>query len=137
MKKTERKRDKKREKKALSARSRQILDVVYRLGEASAADIHKALPEIPSYSAVRSILRSLVDRGLIEHHEEGLRYVYHATVPKNQASRSAISNLLDTYFDGSPQGALQALIDVSRDGGYDLDLEALEQLVDQARREGR
>lgn len=121
----------------LSARSRQVLDVVYRLGEASAADIHEELPEIPSYSAVRSILRSLEGRGLIEHSEKGLRYVYRPTVPKRKASKSAIAEVLETFFDGSPERALQALLEVSRDGGYDVDLEALDRLIEDARKAGR
>lgn len=101
--------------KELSARARQVLDEVYRMGEVSAADIRREVPDVPSYSAVRSILRSLEKKGLIQHHEKGLRYVYVPTTPKEEASRSARAKLLDTFFDGSPEYALQTLMEVSRE----------------------
>lgn len=114
-----------------------MLDVIYRLGEASAADIQREVPEIPSYSAVRSILRALEQKRLVEHREKGMRYVYSPTVPKRRASRSALAHMLDTFFDGSPEHAMKALLDVSRDGGYEVDYEALERMIEDAREEGR
>lgn len=121
----------------LSARARQVLDVVYRLGEVSAADIQREVPDVPSYSAVRSILRSLEAKGLVRHKEKGLRYVYLPTTPKKKASRSAMVQLIDTFFEGSPEHAMQALLDVSRQKKYDLDYDELERLIGAARREGR
>ena len=121
----------------LGARARQVLEVVYRLGEASAADIHRQLPEIPSYSAVRSILRALESKGLVKHREKGMRYVYGATQPKRGASRSALRGVLENFFDRSPEHTMQALLEVSRDAGYEIDYDELERLVREARRSGR
>lgn len=124
-------------RKKLGGRSRQVLDVVYRRGEVSAADIQEEIPDFPSYSAVRSILRALEDKGLIEHREEGLRYVYSPTVPRGEASRTALARVLDTFFGGSPEHALKAMLELSRDGGYDVDYDDLERLIEQAREDGR
>lgn len=121
----------------LGGRTREVLDTIYRMGEVSASDLHAELPEMPSYSAVRSILRALEDKGLIHHREEGLRYVYSATVPRDEASRNAMAHVLDTFFGGSPGHAVKALIQMSRDGDYDLDFDELRQMVDEAREEGR
>lgn len=124
-------------RKRIGGRSRQVLNVIYRLGEVSAADILRELPDLPSYSAVRSILRALEEKGLVRHREKGLRYVYTATVSKRTASRSALRDLLDTFFDGSPLPAMQTLIEVSRDAGRDVDYRELKRLIDDARKEGR
>ena len=124
-------------KKRLGGRSRQVLNVIYRLGEVSAADILRELPDLPSYSAVRSILRALEQKGLVRHREKGLRYVYSPTVSKQKASRSALRDLLDTFFDGSPLPAMQSLIEVSRDAGREIDYQELKRLIDDARQEGR
>lgn len=124
-------------KTKLGGRSREVLDVIYRRGEVSAADIQDEIPDLPSYSAVRSILRALEEKGLIEHREAGLRYVYSPTVPKGEASRTALARVLDTFFGGSPEHAVKALLDLSRDGRYDIDYDDLERLIDEAREDGR
>jgi len=124
-------------KRKLGGRSREVLDVIYRRGEVSASDIHDEIPDLPSYSAVRSILRALEDKGLVEHREEGLRYVYSPTVPKGEASRTALQRVLDTFFGGQPEYALKAMLELSRDGGYDIDYDDLERLIDEAREDGR
>lgn len=121
----------------LSRRSQQVLDLLYQKGEATAAEILEALPDLPSYSAVRSILRSLEGQDLVRHREENLRFVYAPRIPKAKASRGALQQLIDTFFDGRPEPALQSLIDLSRDGHYQLDYAKLQQLIDAARREGR
>lgn len=123
--------------KRLGGRSRQVLNVIYRLGEVSAADILRELPDRPSYSAVRSILRALEQKGLVRHREKGMRYVYAPTVPKRKASHSAVRDLLDTFFDGSPVPAMRSLIEVSRDAGREIDYQELYRLIEIARREGR
>lgn len=123
--------------KRLGGRSRQVLNVIYRLGEVSAADILRELPDRPSYSAVRSILRALEQKGLVRHREKGMRYVYAPTVPKRKASHSAVRDLLDTFFDGSPVPAMRSLIEVSRDAGREIDYQELYRLIEMARREGR
>lgn len=117
----------------LGGRSRQVLDVIYRLGEVSAGEILEEVPELPSYSAVRSLLRALEEKGLITHREKGLKYVYSATVPRAAASHSALERVLDTFFAGSPEGALRALLDLSRDRDRDLDFDELGRMIDEAR----
>lgn len=114
-----------------------MLDVIYRLGEATAADVHRELPDLPSYSAVRSTLRALAAKGLVSYRRLGSRYVYRPTTPKAQASRRAMRRLLETYFGGQPGLALQTLLDVSRDAPDQVDVDAMLDLIARARREGR
>ena len=122
----------------LSARSRQVLEILYRLGEATAGEIlDVAGDEIPSYSAVRSILRQLVSKGRVMHVAEGQRYVYRPTVPRESQSRAALASVLDTFFEGSAERTMKALIDLSRSSKEDVDLLELERLIRKARREGR
>ena len=121
----------------LSRRERQIMDVLYQLGEATAAEVQERMPEPPSYSAVRAMLRILEDKGHIAHHEDGPRYVYAPTVARDTARRSAVSHLLKTFFDGSVEQALAALLDgaerkLSRD-----EIDRLSRLIEQRKREGR
>ena len=121
----------------LSRRERQIMDVLYQLGEATAAEVQERLPEPPSYSAVRAMLRILEDKGHIAHHEDGPRYVYAPTVARDTARRSAVSHLLKTFFDGSVEQAMAALLDgaerkLSRD-----EIDRLSRLIEQRKREGR
>src|SRR4029079_5220840 len=85
----------------LSRRQRQIIDALYKLGRASAADVRAELPAAPSYSAVRSLLRILEEKGHIRHEQEGPRYVYLPVVGRDNAKRSAMRHLLQTFFDGS------------------------------------
>ena len=122
---------------ALSARSRQVLDTLYRLGEASAGELLDETPDVPSYSAIRSILRQLLDKGYIARFERNLRYVYHPVVPKSELSQSVLTHVLETFFDRSPQVTMSALIDVSRREGYDIDWDELERLIRQAKKEHR
>ena len=95
------------------------------------------MSDAPSYSAVRSILRQLVQQGHVEHEQKGPSYVYRPTVPRESQSRSALARVLDTFFDGSPERTMQALLDLSREGDYDVDLERFERLIREAREEGR
>ena len=121
----------------LSRRERQIMGIVYELGKASAADVRERMPDPPSYSAVRAMLRILEEKGHIRHEQEGPRYVFLPTVPREQASENALRRLVRTFFDGSPEGAMAALLDLE---GGDLDDEALRRIarrIDEARREGR
>lgn len=118
-------------------RQRQVLDIVYRLGEVSAADVQRALKEDISYSAVRSVLRTLEEKGLVKHREKDLKYVYSPVVPKSRASRSALSHIIRTFFDDDPAHAMKALLDVSHSRGYDVDYSALKRMIDRARKEGR
>lgn len=119
----------------LSRRERQIMDALYRLGSASAAELREALPDPPSGSAVRTHLRILEEKGHVTHTQEGPRYIYTPKVAQERAQRSALRHLLSTFFDDSPEQAMAALIDVSDLSHTDLD--RLASLIDEARREGR
>ena len=119
----------------LSRRERQIMEIVYELGRATAAGVRERMPDPPSYSAVRAMLRILEDKGHIRHEQDGPRYVFLPTVPREEASETALRRLVRTFFAGSPEGAMAALLDL---GGDQLDEEALERLADlieEARRE--
>ncbi|MBV8550012.1 MAG: BlaI/MecI/CopY family transcriptional regulator [Acidobacteriaceae bacterium] len=121
----------------LSRRERQIMDVLYRFGRATAAEIHQGIPDPPSYSAVRAMLRVLEEKGHIRHEEKDLRYVFIPVVPREKARRSAVRHLLDTFFDGSPEQAVATLLDVSARNLSKEELDRLVALVEKARQEGR
>jgi predicted transcriptional regulator len=121
----------------LSRRERQIMDVLYRRGRATAAEILGELPEPPSYSAVRAMLRVLEEKKHIRHGEKDLRYVYLPVVPREKARRSAVTHLLDTFFDGSAEQAVATLLDVSARDLKPADFDRLAALIEQARKEGR
>jgi predicted transcriptional regulator len=97
----------------LSRRERQIMDVIYRLGRASAADVHARLPDAPAPTAVRTLLRILEDKGHLRHEREGVRHIYLPTVPQEAARESALRHLMRTFFAGSASAAVAALLDVS------------------------
>lgn len=113
------------------------MDVLFRLGEASAADVMEGLPDPPSYSAVRALLRILEEKGQISHTQDGPRYVYRPTVAPEKASRSALRHLLRTFFDGSAERAVAALLDDASDDLTDAELDRLATLIEHARQEGR
>src|SRR3954469_21890619 len=94
----------------LSRRERQIMDILYQRGRATAAEVLEALPDAPSYSAVRSLLRILEEKGHIRHEEDGLKYVFSPVVAQENAKRSALRHLIDTFFSGSPAEAAAALL---------------------------
>ncbi len=121
----------------LSRRERQIMDVIYRLGQATTAEVLERLPEAPGYSAVRALLRILEEKGHLEHEQEGPRYVYLPTVPREVAKDSALSHLLRTFFDGSAEAAVAALLDLDSQQLTKEELDRLSQLIDQARQQGR
>ena len=119
----------------LSRRERQIMDVIYARGQATAAEVTAALADPPSYSAVRALLRILEQKGHLRHQQDGPRYVFLPTVPRDRARRSALRNLVRTFFDGSSAQAAAALIDQSQLS--DEDFQRLSQAIDKARKEGR
>lgn len=121
----------------LSRRERQIMDVLYRRGRATAAEILEDLPDPPSYSAVRAMLRVLEDKKHIRHEEKDLRYVYLPVVPREKARRSAVAHLLDTFFDGSAEQAVATLLNVSSKDLSEEDFDRLAALIEEARKEGR
>lgn len=121
----------------LSRRERQIMEIVYAQGRVTAAEVHERLPEPPSYSAVRALLRILEEKGHLEHEADGPRYVYMPTVPRTAASQSALKQLVSTFFDGSATQAVAALLDMSATRMSAEELEELSRRIDQARKEGR
>jgi len=97
----------------LSRRERQIMDVVYRRGHATAAEIHDQIPDPPCAAAVRTLLRILEEKGHLRHEKEGPRHIYHPTTPRSVAQRSAVRHLIGTFFNGSRAAAVAALLDES------------------------
>ncbi len=123
--------------KGLSRRERQIMEVIYRRRQATSAEVLEDLPDPPSYSAVRAMLRVLEEKGHLRHEQQGPRYVFLPTVPREQAQRSALKTLVQTFFDGSTEQAVAALIDQSDRALSDAELARLARLINQARKEGR
>lgn len=121
----------------LSRRERQIMEIVYQRGRATVAEVLEDLPDPPSYSAVRALLRILEEKGHLKHEQDGPRYVYMPTVPRAQARDSAMKRLVRTFFDGSPEKAAAAFLDMSAAELSDDDLDRLAEMIEQARREGR
>jgi predicted transcriptional regulator len=120
----------------LSRRERQIVDILYAHGRATAAEVQAALPEPPSYSAVRAMLRILEEKGHVKHEQDGPRYVYVPTVGRDNAKRSALHHMLKTFFDGSAEQAISALLDDRSAKLSDVELDRLARLIDQARKTG-
>jgi predicted transcriptional regulator len=121
----------------LSRRERQIMNIVHRLGRATAAEVLEEMPDAPSYSAVRAMLRILEEKGHVRHAQEGKAYVYVATHPAQKVRRSALRSLVDTFFEGSTEKAVAALLDLSKSELSDEELERMAGLIAQARKEGR
>jgi len=121
---------------ALSRRERQIMEVVYRRGAATASDVQADLPSPPGYSAVRALLRILEEKGHLKHDDDGTRYVYRPTVPRQKAGSQALDSLVQTFFGGSAGMAAAALLDDASRSMSDDELDQLASLV-RARKEGR
>ncbi|MBM3745245.1 MAG: BlaI/MecI/CopY family transcriptional regulator [Acidobacteria bacterium] len=113
------------------------MDLLYQHGRLSAAEVHARLPDPPSYSAVRALLRVLEQKGHVRHQEEGMRYVFLPKVTREKAKRSALAHLVKTFFGGSPGQAAAALLDASAGELTGEELERLAGLIERARREGR
>ncbi len=122
-------------KDALSRRERQIMDIIYARGQATAAEVAAALPDPPSYSAVRALLRILEGKGHVRHQQHGPRYRFVPTIPRDRARRSALKNLVRTFFDGSTAQAAAALLDQAK--LTDDEVERLAAIIEKARQEGR
>jgi predicted transcriptional regulator len=133
----------------LSRRERQIMEIVYQRGQATAAEVHEELPDPPSYTAVRTMLRLLEEKGHLKHIQQGPRYLYLPTVPRERARRSALQRMLQIFFDGSTEQAVASLLELNRAKLSEADLDRLAdlieeakqdriaQLIEQARKEGR
>lgn len=120
----------------LSRRERQILDILYERGPVTAADVQAALPKPPSYSAVRALLRILEEKGHVRHQQDGPRYVYLPTVARDNAKRSALRHVLKTFFEGSAEQAISALLDESSSKLSATELDRLARLIESARKSG-
>ena len=121
----------------LGRRERQIMEVVYQLGRASASEIRAQLPDPPTYSAVRGMLRLLEDKGHLQHAQEGIRHVYFPTVAHGDIRDSAMKHVLRTFFAGSTAAAMAALLEASEEPPSEDELDALARVIDQAREQGR
>ena len=124
-------------KSHLTRRERQIMDIIYRLGRATAHEVLEHLPDAPSYSAVRALLRLLEERGHVRHVQEGPKYVYLPAVARNSARKSALAHVVRTFFDGSVEQAVATLVDSSRAKLSREELDRLADLIDKAKKEGR
>lgn len=121
----------------LSRRERQIMDALFRLGRATAAEVRAAIEDPPSYSAIRAQLRTLEEKGHLKHESDGPRYVYLPRVRPDQARRSALRHLVDTFFSGSAAQAASALLDTHSTKLSKQELDTLSELIARARQEGR
>jgi predicted transcriptional regulator len=119
----------------LSRRERQIMDILFRRGRATAAEVRDDLPGDPSYSTVRTQLRVLEEKGHVRHDEEGLRYVYMPAVARHAARKSALRHLVDTFFDGSAEGVVAALLGGEGSRLTEEELQRIADLVAKARKE--
>jgi predicted transcriptional regulator len=120
----------------LSKRERQIMDILYRQGQASAAEVRANLPDPPSYSAVRATLRILEEKGHVQHQQDGPRYLFRPAVARDKATRSALRHLVKTFFNGSAEQAVATLLDESTSKLTPEELDRLAGLIDEARSKG-
>lgn len=121
----------------LSRRERQIMDVIYARGSATVREVMAGIPDPPSYSAVRAMLKILEEKGHLQHRQDGPRYVYLPVVPRDEASESALKQMLRTFFDGSTERAVAALLDMSSADLSPEELDRLAGLIEHGRKEGR
>ena len=121
----------------LSRRERQIMDILYQRGRASASEIHAALPDAPTYSAVRAKLRVLEEKGHVRHEEAALRYVYIPKLGRDTARRSALRHLVSTFFENSVEQAVAALVDLSAANLSREELDRISKLIDEAKKEAQ
>src|SRR5215472_17570333 len=113
------------------------MDILYRQGKASASDVREQMEDAPSYSAVRAMLRVLEEKGHGRHQAEGLKYVYVPTVARDRAKRTAVKHVMETFFNGSPEQIVAALLDVSSTRLTREELDRMSQLIENAKQEGK
>jgi BlaI family transcriptional regulator, penicillinase repressor len=121
----------------LSRRERQIMDIVYRHGEVSVSDVLDELPDAPGYSAVRAMLRKLEDKGRLSHDVHGPRYVYRATLAREEASETAVQRLIRTFFDNSASKTVAAILDAHGEQISSAELDSLSEIIEHARKRGQ
>lgn len=121
----------------LTRRERQIMDIVYSRGQVTVSEVLADMPDAPTYSAVRAMLRKLEDKGHLRHDANGARYVYEATLPREEARGSALERLMRTFFDGSPSKTVAALLDLKGEELSATDLDELARMIEDARQRGQ
>ncbi len=122
---------------SLSRRERQIMDILYQRGKASASEVREAMEAAPGYSAVRAMLRVLEEKGHVKHQAEGLKYVYVPVVARDKAKRSAVKHVMETFFNGSAEQIVAALLDVSSTRLTREELDRMSEMIEQAKQEGK
>jgi BlaI family transcriptional regulator, penicillinase repressor len=122
---------------SLSRRERQIMDILYQRGKASASEVREAMEAAPGYSAVRAMLRVLEEKGHVKHQAEGLKYVYVPVVARDKAKRSAVKHVMETFFNGSAEQIVAALLDVSSTRLTREELDRMSEMIEQAKKEGK
>lgn len=123
--------------KNLSRRERQIMDIIYELNRATVAQVLDRIPNPPSYSAIRALLRVLEEKGHLAHKQEGPRYIYSPTLSREKARKNALKHLMRTFFDNSTEDIVAALLDISEDNLSKQDYQRIQELIKKARKEGR
>lgn len=121
----------------LSRRERQIMEILYQRGQASTAEVRESMDDAPSYSAVRAMLRVLEEKGHVKHQVERLKYVYVPIVTRDKAKRSAVKHILNTFFRGSPEQVVAALLDVSSRRLTREELDRMSEMIERAKKEGK
>ena len=121
----------------LSRRERQIMDIIYQRSRATAAEVMEHLPDAPSYSAVRALLRVLEEKGHVRHKQDGPRYVFLPTVSRDRAQKSALRQVVGTFFEDSAEQTVAALLDMTAKDMSDAEFDRLSEVIEQARKEGR
>ncbi len=121
----------------LSRRERQIMDIIYQRSQATAAEVMEHLPDAPSYSAVRALLRVLEEKGHVRHKQDGPRYVFLPTVSRDRAQKSALKQVVGPFFEDSAEQTVAALLDMTAKDMSDAELDRLSEVIEQARKEGR
>jgi len=122
---------------SLSRRERQIMDILYQRGKGSASEVRQAMEAAPGYSAVRAMLRVLEEKGHVKHQAEGLKYVYVPVVARDKAKRSAVKHVMETFFNGSAEQIVAALLDVSSTRLTREELDRMSEMIEQAKKEGK
>ena len=123
--------------KNLSRRERQIMDIIYAAKEATVAQVLEKLPDPPSYSAVRALLRVLEEKGHLRHIQDGPRYIYSPTLPREEARQTALKHIMKTFFDGSTEAVVAALLDISEEELSEDNYRRISELIQKVQKEGR
>ena len=115
---------------ALARRERQVMDILYRMGEATAQEVMEQMPDPPTYSAVRALLATMIEKDLVSFRKDSRRYVYRPAVPEKKAKRSALKQLLSTFFEGKPENLVAALLDPKDQQLSSDEIERIRQLIE-------